>query len=405
MSFFSNFRLNEIQFSNENDKTPPDISNYLSSDINIRRYPSNLGTAGANHYILFEIFVRDNTNSDFKNEITNQDPVSYQITELLTQTRGGGSGSIANQASVRTDSSLSQPVVSGAKSQWNTRGNAVPGSGGSTYITGQRSVAMSNRVEQAKRDVNLSLPKLKKTREVIALYMPDAGLQFNYAHDYQTMSAQQALGNILLGAQALAAGSKQVSSFMEGGGYKTPLKQLSPFLAEALSKKVLGEQGSAIGLANFGIAINPSYEVVFNGTNLRQFSFDFMFYPRSEKEAEEVYRIIQAFKFHAAAEITKDTAGRYLLAPSAFDIKFMYNGHENPNIPKVSTCVCTSVNVDYAPNGFSTYEIHGDNTPGRGKTGTPVATRLTLGFTETTMITKELLRGTILNNSKFEGAF
>jgi hypothetical protein len=65
----------------------------------------------------------------------------------------------------------------------------------------------------------------------------------------------------------------------------------------------------------------------------------------------------------------------------------MYNGKENPNIPRISTCVLQSIDVDYAPNGFSAYEVPGEQAlPGR--TGMPVAIRLSLNFKETEILTK-----------------
>lgn len=390
MSIFSSFRLNEILFNNKNDNELKEFDNLQSNnDLNIRRYPSNLGSSSVNHYIQFEIFVRENSNPDFyssSNAISNGDPISYQITELMSRTRGGGGGNLSQQASVATSAQI-------GNNQWERPGNQVGGN-----------PAYQARNKAAFNDVNISLPKLKKTKEIIALYMPDAGLQFNYGHRYETPSATNVLGGGLLAAQAAASSIPNIKNFMQGGGFKS-FKQMSPFAVEVISQKILGPEATNILYGNIGMAINPSFEVIYSSTDLRNFSFEFMFYPRDEKEAETVYRIIQAFKFHAAPEITKGTAGRYLLAPSAFDIKFMYNGLENPNIPKISTCFCNGVNVDYAPNGFSAYEVQGDNTPQRGKTGTPVATRLTLSFTETTMITKELIRGTVLNDSPFNGAF
>lgn len=397
MSIFSSFRLNEIQFSNESNAFPPEYdSTSKIYDLPIRRYPSNLGTSGTNHYMVFEIFMRENSNPDLRNSETdfipgnssNLDPLSYQITKLLSRTIGNVN--ISQQ--IRDQSAIE------------TAGDIASGTSGN-FTQSQRTEAMSSRVQQAKDDVKFSIPRLKKTKEVIALYMPDAGLQFNYAQNYDTASATGAFGAAGFLGQLGMAGAGAYSKFSSGGGFATPLKQLSPFAVEALTR-ALNDQAAGIVMSNFGVAINPSFEVIFSGSNLRNFSFDFMFYPRNEKEAEEVYRIIQAFKFHSAPEITKGTAGRYLLAPSAFDIKFYYNGQENPNIPKISTCVCNSINVDYAPSGFSAYEVQGENNPRRGRTGTPVATRLTLQFTETTMITKELIRGSILNQADFlEGAF
>ena len=68
----------------------------------------------------------------------------------------------------------------------------------------------------------------------------------------------------------------------------------------------------------------------------------------------------------------------------------MYNGQENPNIPKIiGSCVLESIDLDYAPNGFAAYESVGENSPSKGGTGTPVATRMTLRFKETTIVTKQ----------------
>jgi hypothetical protein len=74
--------------------------------------------------------------------------------------------------------------------------------------------------------------------------------------------------------------------------------------------------------------------------------------------------------------------------PSEFDISFYYNGQENPNIPRISTCVLTNMDVDYAPQGFQAYEVPGENFASLGRTGMPVAIRLSLQFRETEYIVK-----------------
>ena len=114
-----------------------------------------------------------------------------------------------------------------------------------------------------------------------------------------------------------------------------------------------------------------------------------MFYPRSQREAREVIDIIEMFKYHQAPELLNGTYGRFLVPPSEFDIQFMYNGQENENIPKVSTCVLTNVDINYAPTGtFAAYETADSNSPTKGGTGMPVGIGLDLSFTETEIITK-----------------
>jgi hypothetical protein len=46
------------------------------------------------------------------------------------------------------------------------------------------------------------------------------------------------------------------------------------------------------------------------------------------------------------------------------------------------------IDVNYAPNGFSAYEVPGENQPSLGRTGMPVAINLQLSFKETTYLTK-----------------
>ena len=127
-----------------------------------------------------------------------------------------------------------------------------------------------------------------------------------------------------------------------------------------------------------------------------------MFYPRDEKEASEVIDIIELFKFHQAPEILVGSYGRFLVPPSEFDIRFMYNGQINPNIPTVSTCVLESIDVDYAPNGFAAYETGNDNTPIKGKTGMPVAIRLDLRFKEVEILTKRYFDNKSVSKSNQE---
>jgi hypothetical protein len=92
--------------------------------------------------------------------------------------------------------------------------------------------------------------------------------------------------------------------------------------------------------------------------------------------------------------------------PSMFDIQFMYGSSENVNLPKMSSCVLTRVDIDYAPNGFAAYEEYSSlrnvfSESKLGGTGTPVATRMTLHFKETQIQSKH----TILYNNVNRGEF
>jgi hypothetical protein len=48
-----------------------------------------------------------------------------------------------------------------------------------------------------------------------------------------------------------------------------------------------------------------------------------------------------------------------------------------------------TIDVNYAPNGFTAYEVPGQNNPSLGRTGMPVAIQVQLQFQETSYLTKE----------------
>ena len=136
-------------------------------------------------------------------------------------------------------------------------------------------------------------------------------------------------------------------------------------------------------MQSFGKTANSS-------PSFRTFRFEFMFYPRSTKEGEDVIKIIETFRFHQAPEVLPGSNGFFMIPPSEFGIKFYNNGKENPNIPNIAQCVMESLNVDYAPQGFSAYETLSSG-PAKGGTGMPVAIRLSMQFKETEIRTKKSL--------------
>jgi hypothetical protein len=132
-------------------------------------------------------------------------------------------------------------------------------------------------------------------------------------------------------------------------------------------------------------------ELIYSSPQLRTFQFEFFFYARSEKEAYDVQKIIDRFRFHQSPELQGglDSQMGLLIPPSEFDIKFFYAGRQNPNIPPIGTCVLTQIQVNFAPKGWTAYESIGENIAALGRTGMPVAIQMTLQFKETTIITKE----------------
>ena len=147
---------------------------------------------------------------------------------------------------------------------------------------------------------------------------------------------------------------------------------------------VFGSEGTEqlIKKAFGGNADNPYMEVLFDAMQLRTFTYNFQFAPRSEEEAIEVQKIIQLFRFHMAPEL-RPGANRYLGLPSQFDIHYMYLtkegvASENNFYNKIATCVLQDCKINYAPDGVKSFADGG-----------PVQTTMALTFKETELLTKD----------------
>jgi len=105
--------------------------------------------------------------------------------------------------------------------------------------------------------------------------------------------------------------------------------------------------------------------------------------PRNAKEAEEIQKIIHAFKFNMLPEMEGgDLSGRSFIVPNTFDIEYMYNGNQNQFLHKISTCVLESMNVTYGGDRYKTYTATSKGAP-------PTETTISLNFKEMEMITRE----------------
>tara|TARA_R110000823_G_C15864825_1_gene493567 strand:- start:860 stop:1246 length:387 start_codon:yes stop_codon:yes gene_type:complete len=121
-------------------------------------------------------------------------------------------------------------------------------------------------------------------------------------------------------------------------------------------------------------------ELMFEGIGRRNFSFTFVFIPKSEQEAQVVKDIIYKFKYHMAADFVGGGASgtREMSFPDMFDIEYMHIGKQNPNLNKIATCALTKMDVEYGGDRYVSYEG-----------GVPQTTKLSLSFTEFDIITRE----------------
>ena len=132
----------------------------------------------------------------------------------------------------------------------------------------------------------------------------------------------------------------------------------------------------------FGQASNPYMEVLFEGVEMRTFTYNFTFSPRNADETEDVKKIIEMFRFHMMPELNGGSSA-FMTLPSTFDIHYMYQvspgvAEENNYYTKIATCVLKGCDVDYTPNGVKSFA-----------SGAPTQIAMSLSFQETEMLTKQ----------------
>jgi hypothetical protein len=226
--------------------------------------------------------------------------------------------------------------------------------------------------------------------DLITMYSPVSWMdRHNNAYNEQSMTAAfGAIGAVVEAASSIMEEYKSDNDWRKNLGNminKAGEVANGPAGMEALGGVLggFGMDGAVIrdaGLTAMGYAMNPQFEMLYGGTNLREFQFDFIMTPRNAKEAETIRKIIKAFKWHASPEYVKGQ-GRYIIPPSYFDITFCFNGAESEWLPSISTCVLKTVDVDYS-GGIDQWATHAD--------GSPIQTKMTLVFAELEMMHKKL---------------
>jgi hypothetical protein len=253
--------------------------------------------------------------------------------------------------------------------------------GAAATVAGAASIAANTK------NSTFSRPQ-KRLKSVIALHVPNQlsirygagwgeeetfGLQAVIEGGEAAMRALQAAGQAALGN-----GSIEERGNRAGAALKEGVRDISSIVANfALTK---GPNAGAMS-AMTGLAPNPMKEQVFKGVDFRTFTMEYQFSPRSIAESDNVNNIIKALKYHMHPEYKKGANNFLFLYPSEFDIEYYYQGEENLNLHRHTSCVLTELNVNYTPNGtFSTF-----------KDGRPTQINVSMTFRELTILTKELI--------------
>lgn len=253
----------------------------------------------------------------------------------------------------------------------------------------------------------------------ISLYMPDS-LQANHNASYSEVSFTDAVGLAGLYANAYSdikgkSLSDIANQFPQTGLGKTIIADI----VGKIGGKIGGNTSDLTSIAKnaLGVYTNPQIQLIYKGINLREFSLNFIFTPKSPQEAQTTKNIIDTFTFYSVPGLGSASidgqAGQYLTPPQLFTIKFVFLGQngiggsisnifssalsnlglgslitsdptntitngQNAKVMTIQECVLENVSVDYAPNGWASFND-----------GYPVQTTLSLQFKETQIFTKD----------------
>ena len=121
---------------------------------------------------------------------------------------------------------------------------------------------------------------------------------------------------------------------------------------KAIATQVAGSaSGTGPGLLTrtTGAVLNPNLELLFQGPTLRPFDFVFKLSARSQKESNEIIKIIRFFKQGMAP--IRSESNLFLKSPHTFKIRYLHDNKDHPFLNKFKICALKSLTVNYTPDG------------------------------------------------------
>jgi Tail-tube assembly protein len=373
------------------------LANPLASLLNgtpsaqVMTYPSDLGSNPAmGHAVIFQAY-------DYKTGLGNS--AANFVNQLGTEISNAISG---ENTSLPSKESFLNNVLSGLKEVANL---------GLKSLTASQYTPLTQGAPLA----------------TINLFMPEE-LQVEYIADWNKVSLTKELG--LPGIFATA-----YSDIKANGLKKDVIAPYAIKAASSIASGVLG-QGAALAAQAAGIAMtNPQTQLLFQGTDLREFTLQFILTPKTSSEAQTVKNICDSFAYFSLPGLSGSQvggSGQYFTPPQVFKVQFQFLGETGitntisnaiysalnstglnvltnalgnggsslitggspAKTFTIKDCVLLGVGVDYTPNGWATYQD-----------GYPVQTVLSLRFRELTVFTKEDVNNTAVKNNYSSAQF
>jgi len=321
-------------------------------------YPQEVGQLGDGHYMEFKIFINN------ESSITSLDP------QLFTGETNTAAGAFVDKIQ-KTVNEVGGKAVEGTM-DFLERSFTEDLQSAKDFFKFSKQPSPADIEGYKKLFTDGPRDKFSSTHnvltEAIVLYTPPE-TKFKYSSEYE--NADTGILGGLVGADNLidVAGSASLAG----------LSKLTLAALEAVSPGVFGLAGRATGLA-----INPNMELAFKSVPFRDFNYNFTFAPKNKSELQQTHKIIEAFKFHMLPSMTQDQ--QFFLSPSQFQITYMYRSKQNEYIPRITKCVLTDMELDYAPGDkFTTLKPDDQG-------ASPQIINMQLTFKEMAIVTKEVIK-------------
>ena len=342
-------------------------ANTIKNTQKILKYPDNVGQTDQAHHVIFSIRHFSPAKIDVQRKKRAQ----------LTSVISGIQGQTTNTASI---------FAAGA----DAGGAGIAAKRANQEIENiDKAIAKDDRIRAEGGSLRLASGAKVRIETTIALYMPPS-VSTNYAVNY----SDQDIGLLA------EAGFEAFSAFMRtGGSVESKLKAGVGQGMKALSDKgskaamsvldTVAPGAKALHQKATGTAITPRMELMFESVARRTFTYNFIFIPKSPREARTVQEIVLEFKKAMHPEFKGGNTFRTHEIPNTVDITYLSGTGENGFLNKISTCHITGLEVSYGGDRYVAYE------PTEGKFGgghPPQRTSITLNFTELGILTKEDIR-------------
>ena len=361
----------------------------LSFPLNVASAGNGLGNHG--HYIMFFINSQQKAKLRTSGQEGGKSIVEgrkqYNIPKYINNW-DSASQSYKRQQKDNLDQQLINAAIIKEAKEKEEAENAVAAASGSEIKhyakkTKKEKIVGAGRVKVGGSTIRIERAETRRLKGGIAMYMP-ASVQVTYGADYTDTD----IGGIT--GDALDAYNK----FVEGNykGASEAIFRIPEGAKDSLSNVLLSSVGALPGMGGAkevsemqsGEIITDRLELAFKGIQKRGFSYTFKMIPKNEREADEIRKIVFAFKANMLPEFVAGRSGRRLVVPNTFDIQYQYMGVSNEYLHHISTCVLENMSVTYGGDRYKTF-----NASSKGDGAPPVETSITLQFKELELITRE----------------